>query len=207
MDDDEIWARVDAQRAELADLLDALSSKQWATQSLCADWTVRDVAVHLTQSTGSWLRFGVEAVRSGFRFDPMMSRLARRDTSAPDEITTALRATIGVRRRPPGTTVVDPLMDLLVHGQDIAVPLGLTRAMPVDEAVVVARRLWRMRFPLHPRKRFGGPRVGCLGRRLAGRRRTAGDRSRRRRRAGAGRARGGIGQAVGRGHGPLTTAE
>jgi uncharacterized protein (TIGR03083 family) len=155
MHDDEIWRRVDAQRADLADVLDTLSPEQWSTQSLCQDWTVRDVAAHLTHTATSWLRFGVEAARSGFRFDPMVSRLARSDTRSPDAIAAALRAMVGVRRRPPGTKVVDPLLDLLVHGQDIAVPLGLNRVMPVDASVAAAERLWGMTFPLNPRKRFG----------------------------------------------------
>jgi uncharacterized protein (TIGR03083 family) len=154
MRDDDIWQLIDAQRADLADFLDGLSPEQWSARSLCEDWTVRDVAAHLTQSTTSWLRFGIEAVRFGFRFDPMMSELARRDTKSPAKITGALRAMVGVRKRPPGTRVADPLIDVLVHGQDIARPLGLTRAVPTEAAVVAAGRLWDMTFPLQPRRRF-----------------------------------------------------
>ncbi|MFS0896389.1 maleylpyruvate isomerase N-terminal domain-containing protein [Mycolicibacterium litorale] len=34
------------ERLEFADLLDGLSSAQWATPSLCDGWTVREVAAH-----------------------------------------------------------------------------------------------------------------------------------------------------------------
>ncbi|WP_197377664.1 maleylpyruvate isomerase family mycothiol-dependent enzyme [Mycolicibacterium baixiangningiae] len=156
MQSDDIWAHIDAERADLADFLDTLTPGQWATPSLCADWTVRDVAVHLTQSTTSWPRLGWQAVRSGFRFDAMVSRAAREDPRTPDEIVAALRAMAGVRRRPPGTAVADPLADALVHGQDIAVPLGIDRPMPVGPAVIAAKRLWTMGFPFHARKRFAG---------------------------------------------------
>ena len=159
MDDDEVWTHVDAQRADLADLLDTLSSDQWTTRSLCPDWTVRDVAAHLTHTATPWWKFGFEAVRSGFRFDPMVSALARNDARSPDALIAALRGLVGVRRRPPGTKVVDPLLELLVHGQDVALPLGLQHAMPEDAAVAVAGRLWAMTFPLNPRKRFGAVRL------------------------------------------------
>jgi hypothetical protein len=53
-----------------------------------------------------------------------------------------------------GTAVADPLMVVLVHGQDIAIPLGVRRTMPIPNAVVVAERLWGMRFPFQPSRRF-----------------------------------------------------
>lgn len=156
MSSDIIWSHIDAQRAELADLLATLTADQWATPSLCPDWTVRDVAVHLTQSTLSWPRMGLEAVRSGFRFNAMLSRVATQDPRSPEEVVAALRAMVGVRRRPPGTAVADPLVDVLVHGQDIAVPIGIDLPMPTGPAVIAAERLWSMGFPFHARRRFAG---------------------------------------------------
>jgi uncharacterized protein (TIGR03083 family) len=156
MDDARIWGHIDEQRADLADLLDTLSDAQWATPSLCPGWTVRNVAAHLTQANASWGRMALEAFRSGFRFNAMMSRAAREDRRSPQEIVTNIRAMVGQRRRPPGTAVADPLMDTLVHGQDIAVPLGITRTMPVDAALIAAERLWAMRFPFNAQRRFAG---------------------------------------------------
>jgi uncharacterized protein (TIGR03083 family) len=153
---DDIWHIIDRERVDLADFLEGLTPEQWATPSLCDGWTVRDVAVHLTQSAASWSRLMVEVVRSGFRFNHMVARAAREDTSTPEEIVATLRAMVGVRRRPPGTVVADPLMDTLVHGQDIAVPLGLKREMPVDAALIAAQRLWKMKFPFYAGRRFAG---------------------------------------------------
>ena len=154
MDDLQIWAHIDEQRADLADLLDTLSPEQWETPSLCPGWTVRHVAAHITQSTTSWGRLTFELLRSGFRFNAVTLRMAREDRRTPQEITAALRAMVGGRRRPPGTAVADPLMDVLVHGQDIAVPLGIERTMPTAQAVVVAERLWKMGYPFNARRRF-----------------------------------------------------
>jgi uncharacterized protein (TIGR03083 family) len=36
-----------AERAELAAFLSTLSAEQWATQSLCERWTVKDVVAHM----------------------------------------------------------------------------------------------------------------------------------------------------------------
>ena len=154
MHDDDVWRHIDEQRAGLADLLDTLTPSQWSTPSLCEGWTVRDVAAHLTHANAPWGQMAWQALRSGFRFNAMMRRVVERDVRTADEIVTALRAMVGERRRPPGTAVVDPLLDALVHGQDVTRPLGISRPMPPDAAVAVAHRLWGSSFPLNPRKRF-----------------------------------------------------
>lgn len=47
------------------------------------------------------------------------------------------------------------LLDLVVHGQDIAVPLGLVRAVPPRAAEATLRRIWAMGWPFHARRRLG----------------------------------------------------
>ena len=47
-------------------------------------------------------------------------------------------------------------MDVLVHGQDIAVPLGIERPMPTDAAVAGFERVWKMGWPFHARRRLRG---------------------------------------------------
>ena len=157
LDAEAIWRYIDEQRADLADLLDTLTPDQWAAGSLCAGWSVRDVAAHLTHSHLGALDLLGAAVRARFRFDAMMNQLVMADDRTPEDLTATLRAMVGSRRRPPTPTPLDPLMDVLVHGQDIAVPLGLDRQMPGPAAVAVAERLWHMRFPLNPQRRL--PRV------------------------------------------------
>ncbi len=46
----------------------------------------------------------------------------------------------GSRHHVPVTTHVEPLVDVLVHTQDILRPLGLRHAMPVDAAAAAADR-------------------------------------------------------------------
>jgi uncharacterized protein (TIGR03083 family) len=159
MNSDEIWRCIDEQRGALADLLEGLDARQWMSPSLCDGWRVRDVAAHLTHSHMGLGRVIVEASRSGFRFDPMIRRLAVEDRRSQPEIIGALRAMLGSRRRIAGTGDCDPLMDILVHSQDIAIPLGIDWPMPTAAAVEVANHLWRMRFPLNPRRRLQGTRL------------------------------------------------
>lgn len=162
MDPSIAWRYVDAQRAELADLIEWLDGRDpalWETPSLCAGWTVRNVAAHLTHSTLGMPRMLVEAARSGFRFNAVVDRMAVADARSPHLIAENLRAVVGSRRHPPGTTVMEPLIDALVHAQDICVPLGIDRVMPVDAAVAAAERVWHMGFPFHARKRLAGVRL------------------------------------------------
>ena len=162
MDATRTWAYIDEQRADLADLLDKLTPEQWETPSLCQGWTVRQVAAHITHSTSNWGVLTLNLLRSGLRFDALMMRMARDDRRTPEEITAALRATVGGRRKPPGAAVADPLTDVLVHGQDIAVPLGIPRTMPIPAAVAAAERVWTMGFPFNARKRFPNTRFTAI---------------------------------------------
>ena len=53
----------------------------------------------------------------------------------------------GSRRRNIGTTYVESLTDILVHGQDIAIPLGRHHDVPPQAAAIAASRLLSMRWP------------------------------------------------------------
>jgi len=51
------------------------------------------------------------------------------------------------------------LFDILVHGQDIALPLGLRRDMPVEAARAGATRVWTMGWPFWANRRLRGFRL------------------------------------------------
>jgi hypothetical protein len=78
---------------------------------------------------------------------------------APEECSRRLRAMVGSRRTAPFITPLEPLLDVLVHGQDITVPLGRERPVPPVPAAVAARRAWAMGFPFHARRRLAGLRL------------------------------------------------
>jgi uncharacterized protein (TIGR03083 family) len=156
MDDTELYATIDAERTALADLLAGLDPEQWEHPSLCAGWRVRDVAAHVALTASSPARAVVAMVRSGFDFNRMIDGTARRHAAQPTaQLVAEIRALAGVRRRPPGTTRLDPLNDVLVHTQDIARPLGLHREMPVEAATACASLVWNRSFPFHAQRRIG----------------------------------------------------
>jgi len=62
-----------------------------------------------------------------------------------DQLIAQIRATIGSRRHNIGLTCLETLTDILVHGQDIAIPLHRELEMPTTAAAVVATRVWTQR--------------------------------------------------------------
>ncbi|MGY1665551.1 maleylpyruvate isomerase family mycothiol-dependent enzyme [Geodermatophilus sp. SYSU D00696] len=157
MDLDDVWRTIDAQRSSLADLLDDLSPAEWETPSLCDAWRVRDVAAHLTLAQMR-LRDGiVPAIRAGGSFNRIIRDTALRVGPLPaDEYGRRIRAMVGSRKRAPFISPIEPLTDVLVHGQDITIPLGRERPVPPVPAAVSARRAWDMSFPFGVRRRLAG---------------------------------------------------
>jgi uncharacterized protein (TIGR03083 family) len=162
MDLDEVWRTIDKERAGLADLVEDLSSAEWETPSLCDAWRVGDVVAHLTLAHLGYRAALVGAVRARGSFDTMIRDTALRAASMPRaEYPRRLRAMVGSRRTAPFITPMEPLLDVLVHGQDIALPLGRTRRMPTGAAAAAAQRAWGMRFPFHARNRLAGFRLSA----------------------------------------------
>lgn len=149
LDENAVWAVVDAERRSLADLLDELSDDEWAVPSLCRGWRVRDVAAHLALAHTTAAQATADLARARGSFDRMVHDTARRHAAAScEQLVAELRAMVGSRRKVPGITHLEPLLDVLVHGQDIAVPLGRPRGMPVQAAATAATRVWDYRWPL-----------------------------------------------------------
>lgn len=162
MDLDDVWRTIDSERVGLADLFEDLSPAEWETPSLCDAWRVGDVAVHLTQAHMGYRAALVGAVRARGSFDGMIRDTALRAASLPPaECSRRLRAMVGSRRTAPFITPMEPLIDVLVHGQDIAIPLGRTRQMPTAAAAAAAQRAWDMGFPFRARKRLAGLRLAA----------------------------------------------
>ena len=160
MNRDEVWQTIDAERLSLADLFDDLSAEEWETASLCADWRVRDVAAHLTLAHMGMLPAVLEMLRARGNLNRMIRDTAMRQARLPTgQYAVLLRGMIGSRKTAPGVTDLEPLIDVLVHGQDIAIPLSRTRPMPAQAAATAATRVWPMRWPFHAERRLSGLRL------------------------------------------------
>jgi uncharacterized protein (TIGR03083 family) len=144
MDQEAVWRVIDRQRLSVAELLAQLSEDEWRRPSLCTGWTVRDVAGHLAwQQLTSLPGLLIDAVRGRGDTDRIIHdascRWARRPTG---QLIEEIRTLAGRRRHPPRLTYLEVLIDILVHGMDIAVPLGRRLDIPPDAAAVAGNRIW-----------------------------------------------------------------
>ncbi|MFC5995126.1 maleylpyruvate isomerase family mycothiol-dependent enzyme [Pseudonocardia hispaniensis] len=162
MERGDVWTAIDEQRRALVRLLEDLSQDEWRRPSLCDGWTVRDVAAHLALQNVTWAmmpRAVLDVVRHGGMNAAIHAMACRHATLPVRAIVGEIRERIGVWQPLPTVTFRDTAIDYLVHGQDIAVPLGRSLTMPRDLAVVAADRVWARSRMFHARKRLTGYRL------------------------------------------------
>jgi uncharacterized protein (TIGR03083 family) len=145
MDEDAVWQVIHRERSQLADLLETLGPDEWEHPSLCADWSVRDVAAHVIGAAELTLgRAVVEVIRARGSLPKAVHDAAKRRAGRPTkQIIADFRRLDGSRHVLPGTTYRDALVDVLVHFQDIAVPLGRDHQMPLGPAHEAVQHAWR----------------------------------------------------------------
>ncbi|HZK59214.1 MAG TPA: maleylpyruvate isomerase family mycothiol-dependent enzyme [Cryobacterium sp.] len=132
---------------EIADLLAGLTPGQWESPSLCAGWRVRDVAGHIVWRIGSSNRDLVRtAARAylGHFVDPnrAIDVVSRAEAeAAPAELVARIRQIAAEKSAGRGRRGIIELTEAVVHGYDIAHPLGLTLAVaPTASGAVALRR-------------------------------------------------------------------
>jgi uncharacterized protein (TIGR03083 family) len=135
----DVWPTIHAERKALADDLESLTDEQWATSSLCTDWTVRDVLAHMTAtskiSPGGF--FG-KLITSGFSMKNMQAKdIATEKGSSPADTLARFKAEVNSSKHPPGPTDTW-LGETLIHAEDIRRPLGIKREYPTDALAQVA---------------------------------------------------------------------
>src|SRR6516165_4905851 len=132
------WPLIHAEREALATDLAPLTAEQWATPSLCPDWTVRDVFGHIIATARMTPpAFFAGMARAGFRFHTMSANnIAAEATDTPAEALAEFRKLLTATTHPPGPAEA-MLGEAVIHGEDIRRPLGIKRAYP-PEAVTRA---------------------------------------------------------------------
>lgn len=139
----EVWPAVHAERRALVDDLAGVDPRRWDTASLAPGWTVHDVVAHLVdnaRTTPVGLLRAMAAAR--FDFDRQNANgIAAAKGRTPAQTLERLRAVITRTSGPPTVlaSVESRLVEEIAHGEDIRIPLGLTRDYPV-EAVLAALR-------------------------------------------------------------------
>jgi uncharacterized protein (TIGR03083 family) len=146
-----------AERRELADYLETLNPEQWQAPSLCAEWTVHDVAAHVTSyDVLSWPETARRAVKGRLtgRRGPDGSNALGVEASrrrSPEELVALLRE----HAEPRGVTALFggaiALTDGVIHQQDIRRPLGDPRDIPHDRLRTALS--FSLRAPVLPSRR------------------------------------------------------
>jgi uncharacterized protein (TIGR03083 family) len=135
------------ERRALADVLDTLTPEQTRRQSLCAGWTVHDVAAHLVMplETGP-PALALALLTARGNFDRANLKLTARHAGRPlIELADSLRRNAEHPFTLPGMGPEAPLTDLLVHGQDIRRPLGIEREFSEERITLALRFLTETR--------------------------------------------------------------
>ncbi|MCU1589964.1 MAG: hypothetical protein JWP11_1220 [Frankiales bacterium] len=159
-DDAKTWAQIHAERGRLADTIEGLTPEQWRTPSLCAGWNVGAMAAHILSSAEQTPgHFMGGMLTSGFSFNRMMQRDidARADLS-PAQIAARLREHTTTTNKPPAPTTA-MLGEVVVHGEDLRRPLGLSAPIDADAANACLDMYTKASFPVGGKKRIAGMRL------------------------------------------------
>lgn len=165
MDTEGLWEVVEDQRHRVAAFLELLTDKEWARPSLCDGWTVKDVAAHLAvvpHAPSLW-RMLPMVLRARGSLDQVNHDIAchyaqQNSTSA---LVAGLRDHATSRDLPRVTTVQNLAMDIVVHGQDMALPLKRNLPVPPDAARYALERAWSMGWPFHASRKLAGYRLAA----------------------------------------------
>ena len=157
-----VWASIQTERAALAADLAELTEEQWATPSLCAGLTVREVLAHLTAGASlNTVRWLAGVIRCRFDFDKQVAvRLAEQLGADPAETLARFGHIVPSTTKPP-LPVIAMLGETLVHGEDIRRPLGIRRDHPIDVVTRVAEYYQGSDMVVVARKRIAGLRLAA----------------------------------------------
>jgi uncharacterized protein (TIGR03083 family) len=154
------WQAVAAERTALVADLQQLDADGWRTPSLCAGLDVEEVVAHLTAGASSGpLRWLAGLARCRFDVDRMVDmRLREQLGGTPEETLRRFRGVVDSRTAPSGH--VDAwLGEIVVHGEDVRRPLGVSHAYAPTALERVARFFAARDFTVPSKRRSAGLRL------------------------------------------------
>lgn len=155
-----LWRKTCAARAALADDLAQLDADRWRTRSLCAEWDVEHVVAHLTAAASlgrlGWLR---SIAGAGFRPSVHNDRRLREQLGAtPAQTLERFQGLIDSTTAPSKDTAAY-LGEVLVHSQDIRIPLGIDTPTDLEALTQVAHFFARRDFTVPSKSLVRGLRL------------------------------------------------
>jgi uncharacterized protein (TIGR03083 family) len=157
MADTELWPTIHGERAALAADLAPLPDAQWATTSLCANWTVNQALGHMTATAKlTPPKFFANLVKAGFSFEKMAAaEIATETAGGPKETLRRFNEVLNFTNHPPGPSTTW-LGETIVHAEDIRRPLGIKHEYPTAAAVQVANFYKGSNLLIGAKKRIAG---------------------------------------------------
>jgi uncharacterized protein (TIGR03083 family) len=157
-----LWQYIGSERSALADTWESLTPEQWSAPSWCEGWSVQDVAGHLVASAEQTpTNFFKEFAAAGFKFNEFAERGAKRCAAGgPEDLVRRMRARTSTRNHPPGPASA-MLGEVVVHGDDIRRPLGLSHHSPEGALVMVADSWKKTNILIGTKKRIEGLRLAA----------------------------------------------
>ena len=156
----ELRPLIRAERAALADDLAELSPAQWATRSLCTEWTVEETVAHLVAGASIGpLRWVSSVLGARGDFDRHNARrLAEHRGRTPAETLARFRSVVASTTSPPGPVAMW-LGEIVVHGADVRRPLGLVHESPRSTLTTLAEFFAKQNSTVPSRSNAAGLRL------------------------------------------------
>jgi len=122
------------ERASLVELLEELTDGEWARPSLCDDWSVREVAIHVVSYDDlGWPGLPMAFIRGGLRVDSVNAHtLALHADLSNEEVIELVRRCEKPRGLTSALNGAIALTDGLIHQQDIRRALDRPREIPAE---------------------------------------------------------------------------
>ena len=144
---------------EITGILETLSNDEWSHPSLCSEWTIREVALHLASVNVAPVAYSARRLlaHGGNLNRANLDVVAHLDaTLTNDELIRVIAANAGRHRRI-GRLLPPPFMlgDHVIHLLDIAVPLRREPALQPEALRRVLQTQLRVPNPFVPAARFG----------------------------------------------------
>jgi uncharacterized protein (TIGR03083 family) len=151
------WPIIRGERVALIADLENVTDAQWATQSLCSAWTVRDVVAHMTTTAKMTPgRFFGKLAGSGFRFNAMNDKGVQEEQGAtPAGALAGFKSVLDRTTSPPGP--LDAMVaEIVIHSQDIRRPLGIAHTFQPEALTLVGNFVTRGNLLLGGKRRSTG---------------------------------------------------
>src|SRR5665213_1348139 len=156
----DVWKYIHEERLQMADTWAVLTPEQWDAASWCSGWSVQDVAGHVVAAAEQtpW-NFFRDMAKAGFKFDVFADRVAKRNAATgPEQLIRRLRARTTTTNHPPAP-VVAMLGEIIVHGEDMRRPLGMTHSAPEAALIAVADSWKNSNILIGAKRRIAGLRL------------------------------------------------